>query len=96
MFYITLLMISFSLTYFIKNYMIKKSFMASVNERSSHSVPTPHGGGIALAITHTLKSGREMDYPSFDMFEGVSGNSYFKLFRPIIGIKIDINPSNHL
>lgn len=49
--YIFLLFISFLLTYFIKDYMIKKSFVASVNERSSHTVPTPHGGGIALAIT---------------------------------------------
>jgi Fuc2NAc and GlcNAc transferase len=31
--------------------MIKKSFVASVNERSSHTIPTPHGGGIAIAIT---------------------------------------------
>ncbi|MFA5478377.1 MAG: glycosyltransferase family 4 protein, partial [Bacteroidales bacterium] len=31
--------------------MIKKSLVASVNERSSHTVPTPHGGGIAIAIT---------------------------------------------
>ncbi|MCT7574633.1 glycosyltransferase family 4 protein [Aliarcobacter butzleri] len=51
MIYLILFLISFSLTYFIKNYMIKKSFVASVNERSSHIVPTPHGGGIAIAIT---------------------------------------------
>ena len=51
MIYLILFLISFSLTYFIKNYMIKKSFVASVNERSSHTTPTPHGGGIALAIT---------------------------------------------
>jgi Fuc2NAc and GlcNAc transferase len=25
--------------------------VAEVNERSSHSTPTPHGGGIAIAIT---------------------------------------------
>lgn len=31
--------------------MIKKSLVASVNERSSHKIPTPHGGGIAIAIT---------------------------------------------
>jgi len=42
---------SFFLTYFIKNYANKKSFVAEVNERSSHSIPTPHGGGIAIAIT---------------------------------------------
>ena len=46
-----LLIISFSLTYFIKNYAIKKSLIAHVNERSSHTTPTPHGGGIAIAIT---------------------------------------------
>ena len=51
MVYIILFLISFSLTYIIKNYMIKKSLVASVNERSSHTIPTPHGGGIAIAIT---------------------------------------------
>lgn len=30
--------------------MIKKSLVAIVNERSSHAMPTPHGGGIALAM----------------------------------------------
>ncbi|TLP37768.1 MraY family glycosyltransferase [Arcobacter arenosus] len=54
MIYLILLLISFSLTYFIKEYAIKKSLVATVNERSSHTVPTPHGGGIALAITWFL------------------------------------------
>ncbi len=54
MIYIILLLVSFSLTYFIKEYAIKKSLVATVNERSSHTVPTPHGGGIALAITWFL------------------------------------------
>ncbi|KAB7884548.1 glycosyl transferase [Poseidonibacter ostreae] len=51
MIYLVLLLVSFFLTYFIKNYAIKKSLVAVVNERSSHSVPTPHGGGIAIALT---------------------------------------------
>jgi len=52
MLYLILFIISFSLTYIIKNYAIKKSLVAEVNERSSHSVPTPHGGGgIEIAIT---------------------------------------------
>ena len=51
MVYLILFLISFSFTYFIKNYMIKKSLVASVNERSSHTTPTPHGGGIALCLT---------------------------------------------
>jgi len=51
MIYIILFLISFSLTYFIKEYAIKKSLVATVNERSSHTVPTPHGGGIAVSLT---------------------------------------------
>ena len=51
MIYILLLLLSFLLTYFIKNYALKKSLVAHVNERSSHSIPTPHGGGIAIALT---------------------------------------------
>ncbi|AXX95885.1 MraY family glycosyltransferase [Arcobacter ellisii] len=51
MIYIILLIISFFLTYVIKNYMIKKSLVATVNERSSHTIPIPHGGGIAISIT---------------------------------------------
>lgn len=51
MIYIILLLLSFTLTYFIKEYAIKKSLVATINERSSHTVPTPHGGGIAIALT---------------------------------------------
>ena len=51
MIYIILLSLSFAFTYFIKEYAIKKSLVATVNERSSHSVPTPHGGGIAVSLT---------------------------------------------
>lgn len=51
MIYIVLLLTSFLLTYFIKNYAIKKSLIAEVNERSSHTTPTPHGGGISIALT---------------------------------------------
>lgn len=51
MIYLILLMLSFLLTYFIKNYAIKKSLISEVNERSSHTIPTPHGGGIAISIT---------------------------------------------
>jgi len=51
MVYILLLIFSFSLTYFIKNYYIKNALVDEVKERSSHTVPTPHGGGIAIALT---------------------------------------------
>jgi UDP-N-acetylmuramyl pentapeptide phosphotransferase/UDP-N-acetylglucosamine-1-phosphate transferase len=51
MIYAVLFLLSFTLTYLIKEIAIKKSFVAEVNERSSHTTPTPHGGGIAIALT---------------------------------------------
>ena len=50
-FYFFLFILSFILTYIIKDIAIKKSLVSEVNERSSHSIPTPHGGGIAITIT---------------------------------------------
>ena len=54
MIYIFLFLCSLFLTYLIRIYAIKKSLLAKVNERSSHTTPTPHGGGIAIAITWFL------------------------------------------
>ena len=51
MIYLSLFVLSFILTYFIKEHAIKNALVAEVTERSSHSVPTPHGGGIAIALT---------------------------------------------
>lgn len=51
MIYIILFLVSLALTYLIKEIAIKKSLMAIPNERSSHTIPTPHGGGIAIAFT---------------------------------------------
>ena len=49
--YIVLLLFSFMLTYYIKRIALKKSLVDIPNDRSSHTTPTPHGGGIAIAIT---------------------------------------------
>jgi len=54
MIYFILFILAFTLTYFIKNYYIKNAILDEVNERSSHTVPTPHGGGIAIAVTWFL------------------------------------------
>jgi len=51
MIYVILLVLSFILTYLIKNYYIKNALLEEINERSSHTIPTPHGGGIALSLT---------------------------------------------
>lgn len=49
--YLSLFIFSFVLTYLLKIYMLKKSLVDVPNERSSHVVPIPHGGGIAIAVT---------------------------------------------
>ena len=54
MFYIVLLATSIFLTYCIKQYAIKKSIVDIPNERSSHTVPTPRGGGLAIVATFYL------------------------------------------
>ena len=54
MLYGVLFIISFGLTYFIKNYAAKKSLLAAVNERSLHVKATPYGGGIAIMISWSL------------------------------------------
>ena len=50
------ILFSFSLilTYVIKEHAIKNSLVAEITARSSHIVPTPPGGGIAIAITWFL------------------------------------------
>ncbi|MDQ7062594.1 MAG: glycosyltransferase family 4 protein [Sulfurimonas sp.] len=54
MIYIILLILSFTLTYSIKNFYIKNAILEEVNERSSHTVAIPHGGGIAISLTWFL------------------------------------------
>ena len=43
--------LSFGLTYFVRQFAIKKNIIDTPNERSSHSVPTPRGGGLAIVIS---------------------------------------------
>src|SRR5512133_3568161 len=50
LFFITILLSSFSITWLVRKIAIHKSIMDHPNERSSHSVPTPRGGGLAVSI----------------------------------------------
>lgn len=54
MIYLLVLFTSVFLTYLIRTYALKKSLLAIPSERSSHTTPTPHGGGIAIAVTWFL------------------------------------------
>ena len=51
MIYGVVFVFSVILTYGIRILALRKSLLAHVNERSSHAIPTPHGGGIAIALT---------------------------------------------
>ncbi|MFA6163714.1 MAG: glycosyltransferase family 4 protein [Methylobacter sp.] len=42
---------SWALTGFLRRYALAKSLIDIPNERSSHSVPTPRGGGIAIVVS---------------------------------------------
>ena len=50
MIYIGLFVLSLGLTYGIRAYANKKAIFDIPNERSSHSNPTPRGGGLAIVI----------------------------------------------
>jgi len=50
MIYISLFILSVVLTYIIRSYALKKSIFDIPNERSSHTIPTPRGGGVAIII----------------------------------------------
>lgn len=49
--YIAIAVASFVITGIVKNIAIRKAIMDIPNNRSSHTVPTPRGGGLAVAIT---------------------------------------------
>jgi len=51
---IVLFILSILLTLLVKHFTIRKSILDLPNERSSHFLPTPRGGGIAIAITWFL------------------------------------------
>jgi Fuc2NAc and GlcNAc transferase len=50
MIYISLFILSLALTYAIRGYARRQAILDMPNERSSHSIPTPRGGGLAIVI----------------------------------------------
>ena len=44
-------LLSLLLTSVLRRYALRRSIMDVPNERSSHSVPTPRGGGVAIVVT---------------------------------------------
>lgn len=48
------LFVSWVGTYILRQYALSKSLMDVPNERSSHKVPTPRGGGVAIVVSFLL------------------------------------------
>ncbi|MDI2140543.1 MULTISPECIES: glycosyltransferase family 4 protein [unclassified Pseudomonas] len=44
-------LLSFGCTWLLRHYALSRSLMDIPNARSSHSVPTPRGGGVAIVLT---------------------------------------------
>ena len=48
--YIIIFILAFGLTFIVRHIAIRKAVLDIPNERSSHTIPTPRGGGLAIAI----------------------------------------------
>jgi len=72
MIYIGLFLLSVLLTYAIKSYANKKAIFDIPNERSSHSTPTPRGGGLAIIIVFY--------FGLFYFKEGLDSRLFYALF----------------
>ncbi|VVP12890.1 MraY family glycosyltransferase [Pseudomonas fluorescens] len=68
-------LVSFTLTWVLRQYAVSRSLMDVPNVRSSHSVPTPRGGGVAIVLAFTLALGLLLS----------SGLILFPFFCAIIG-----------
>lgn len=52
--YFLIFLVSFLLTAVFRSYALKKNILDVPNERSSHCLPTPRGGGVAIVITFMI------------------------------------------
>ncbi|WP_374572214.1 glycosyltransferase family 4 protein [Acinetobacter sp.] len=51
---IAFFILSLLFTGYMRHYALKKNIIDNPNERSSHSVPTPRGGGVAVVLSYLL------------------------------------------
>lgn len=68
--------VSWGLTFVLRRYALAKSLMDIPNERSSHVVPTPRGGGVAIVMSFVLALPALYDSGllEFNLFCGLLGS----------------------
>ena len=57
--------VSWALTGLLRRYALARSLVDIPNERSSHSVPTPRGGGVAIVLTFMIALLALMSFSAF-------------------------------
>ncbi|MCK5361115.1 MAG: glycosyl transferase, partial [Gammaproteobacteria bacterium] len=62
--FIVSLYLSWFLTSRVRRYALAKDMLDIPNSRSSHSVPTPRGGGIAIVVVLILSAGLSLFFPA--------------------------------
>jgi UDP-N-acetylmuramyl pentapeptide phosphotransferase/UDP-N-acetylglucosamine-1-phosphate transferase len=75
---VCLVIVSYALTFLVMKFSVRKKILDIPNERSSHSIPTPRGGGLAIVIS--WYSGISILF----MMGLVDRNLYFALLSGII------------
>ncbi|TMU80251.1 glycosyltransferase family 4 protein [Pseudomonas fluorescens] len=80
--------VSWVLTLLLRRYALAKSLIDIPNERSSHSVPTPRGGGVAIVVSFLLALPllASLDLLSFSALIGLLGSG---LLVAVIGFADD-------
>jgi len=73
---------SFFLTWVLRRYALVRSIMDIPNARSSHSVPTPRGGGVAIVVSFLLA------LPVFALVDAVDLRSMWALLGAGVGIAV--------
>ncbi|MCL9801472.1 glycosyltransferase family 4 protein [Pseudomonas sp. AKS31] len=82
------LCVSLALTWALRRYALKASIMDVPNERSSHSAPTPRGGGVAIVISFIVALPILVEFDSLALSEAVALGGA-GLFIAILGFADD-------
>ncbi len=83
-FYIVIFILSILLTYIVRIFALRKNIMDIPNERSSHVMPTPRGGGLAFVIIWFIGLSCEF------YLNNIEQNLYFALLTGLLIVIVGI------
>jgi Fuc2NAc and GlcNAc transferase len=71
-YFITIFIISFLLTALLRIYALKKNVIDIPNERSSHTIPTPRGGGVSVVLSFLVAIGLCTYFDAISFYFGLT------------------------